>query len=144
METATMGKVLVTATIENLEDLYKVKQGLLPVEQVRRLEIYDALVDTGASMLSLPYRYIEQLGLQQYTTRTANTTGGPVTFGIYGTVQLTIQGRQCRVDAAAVPDSCPVLIGQIPLEDLDFVVDPKSQRLIGNPAHGGEHMFDLY
>jgi hypothetical protein len=36
------------------------------------------------------------------------------------------------------------IIGQIPLEYLDFVVDPRSQKLTGNPAHGGEHMFELY
>ena len=61
-----------------------------------------------------------------------------------GTVQLTVQGRDCRVDAAEIPDSCPVLIGQVPLELLDFVVDPVGRRLIGNPEHGGEHMFDLF
>jgi hypothetical protein len=38
----------------------------------------------------------------------------------------------------------PPLIGQIPLEFLDFVVDPTGGRLIGNPAHGGEHMFEMY
>jgi hypothetical protein len=43
-----------------------------------------------------------------------------------------------------IPDDCPVLIGQVPLELLDFVVDPKGQRLIGNPAHGGEHMIEIY
>jgi hypothetical protein len=43
-----------------------------------------------------------------------------------------------------VPDSVPVLIGQIPLERLDFVVDPKGQRLIGNPAHDGEYMIDAF
>jgi len=36
------------------------------------------------------------------------------------------------------------LIGVIPLEILDFVVDPKRQRLIGNPEHGGEQMFDMF
>ena len=39
METPTMGKVLVTARIENLEDLYSVKKGLLPDDQVRRIEV---------------------------------------------------------------------------------------------------------
>jgi hypothetical protein len=48
------------------------------------------------------------------------------------------------VDVAEIPDDCPVLIGQIPLEGLDFVIDPVAQRLIGNPEHGGEHMADLY
>jgi hypothetical protein len=37
-----------------------------------------------------------------------------------------------------------VLIGQIPLEYLDLVVEARGQRLVGNPAHGGEHMFELY
>jgi len=59
-------------------------------------------------------------------------------------VRLIIQGREYNGDVGEVPDNCPVLIGQVPLEMLDFVVDPKSQRLIGNPAHGGEHMMDAY
>lgn len=41
-------------------------------------------------------------------------------------------------------EDCPVLIGQVPLELLDFVVDPKTQRLIGNPAHGGEQTYEMY
>jgi len=35
------------------------------------------------------------------------------------------------------------LIGIIPLEMLDFVFDPRDQRLIGNPDHGGEWMIDM-
>jgi len=42
-----------------------------------------------------------------------------------------------------VPDEVPALIGQIPLEMLDFVIDPQSRRLIGNPAHGGEQMLEV-
>ncbi len=49
METATMDRVLTEATIENLEDLWAVKNGLLKPEQVRRLSVTDALVDTGAT-----------------------------------------------------------------------------------------------
>ncbi|MGA2258971.1 MAG: hypothetical protein ABSG53_30240 [Thermoguttaceae bacterium] len=33
---------------------------------------------------------------------------------------------------------------QIPLENLDLVVDLGARKLIGNPAHGGEHMFEMY
>ena len=38
----------------------------------------------------------------------------------------------------------PVVIGHIPLLDLDLVVDFESRSLIGNPAHGGERMGELY
>jgi hypothetical protein len=57
---------------------------------------------------------------------------------------LTIQGRECKVEVAEPPDDCPVLIGQVPLELLDFVVDPVGQQLIGNPDHNGEQMIDLF
>jgi hypothetical protein len=55
----------------------------------------------------------------------------------------TIQGRECTMDVMEVPDGIPVLIGQLPLEHLDFVVDLRSRTLIGNPAHGGEHVYEL-
>jgi predicted aspartyl protease len=144
METTTMGKVLVTARVENLEDLFSVHKGLLKPDEVRCIEVTDALVDTGASTLSLPKRLIAQLGLRPVRTRQARTSAGLVTLHMYGTVRLTIQDRDCVCDVVEVPDDCPILIGQIPLELLDFVVDPIGQRLIGNPAHGGEHIIELY
>ena len=52
METPTMGKVLVTAKIENLEDLFNAEKGLLPDNQVRRIEVQDAVVDTGDNTLA--------------------------------------------------------------------------------------------
>jgi hypothetical protein len=63
---------------------------------------------------------------------------------MYDAVRLTIQGRECTVDVMEVPDNVPMLVGQIPLEFLDFVIDPRSQSLVGNPAHGGEHILELY
>jgi clan AA aspartic protease len=144
MEIQTMGKVLVTAKIENLEDLYKTKLGLLPAEQVRSVEATDALVDTGASTLCVPKRLIVQLGLQPLRTRQARTSAGSITLQMYGTVRLSIQGHDCPCDVVELPDDCPVLIGQVLLEAMDWVIDPMSQRLIGNPAHGGEHIIEVY
>jgi hypothetical protein len=63
---------------------------------------------------------------------------------MYGVVRLTIQGRYSHVEVSEVAEGCPVLIGQLPLEALDFVVDPKRQRLVGNPDHGGQQMFDMF
>jgi predicted aspartyl protease len=144
MEISTMGKVIVAARIENLRDVLLAREGALAEDQIRAVEVSDALVDTGATYLSMPRRLIEQLGLTRFRTRTARTTAGPVEFDMYGAVQLTVEGRDSLVEVAEVPDDCPVLIGQIPLESLDFVVDPKGQKLAGNPDHGGERMFDLF
>ena len=48
-----MGKVTVSAKIENIEDLYEVDRGNLTPDEVRYVEVADALVDTDATMLSL-------------------------------------------------------------------------------------------
>ncbi len=96
------------------------------------------------STLSMPKKHIMQLGLVPFRSRVARTSAGLTTFQVHGGVRLTIQGRECNADVVELPDDCPVLIGQVPFELLDFVVDPKGQRLIGNPAHGGEQMLEMY
>jgi predicted aspartyl protease len=144
METPTMGKVLVTAKIENLRDLYNVKQGLLPDDQVRRIEVADAVIDTGATTLLLPKRMINALGLEPLRTRHSRGLGGEFILPVYGTVRLTIQERDCPLDVGEIGDEYPVLVGQIPLDALDWVVDTKGRRLIGNPDHGGEWGMDAF
>jgi predicted aspartyl protease len=144
VETETMGRVLTEATIESLKDLWAVERGLIPADQARRVIVSDALVDTGATLLSLPTRLIRQLGLEERYKKRVTSSIGVSEAAVYDAVRLTIQGRDCTMDVMEVPDDVPVLIGQLPLEHLDFVVDLRSRSLIGNPAHGGEHIYELY
>lgn len=144
METQEMGRVLVEIFVENLRDAWAVESNTLAPDQARNLTIEEALVDTGATTLSLPTRYIQELGLKKVSEKRVSTAAGPRMAGVYDAVRLTIMDRQCTVDVVEVPDTTPTLVGQIPLEMLDFVVDPRGQRLIGNPAHDGEHVIELY
>jgi predicted aspartyl protease len=142
METATMGKVLVAARLENLEDVYKSAQGGQG-EPVRAIDVSDALIDTGATGLLVPRKLIAQLGLSVLRTRPARTIAGIVEVPVYRAVRLTVQGRDCISDVGEIGDELPVIIGQVPLELMDWVIDPRQQRLIGNPEHGGEQMIDV-
>jgi predicted aspartyl protease len=144
MEIVTMGKTIVSAKIENLNDVYDADKGRLSPDEVHAIEVDDALVDTGATMLSLPTKHIQSLGLRRQRTRRAKTTAGVFSFGVYEAVRLTVQERDCVVEVCEIPDDCPPIIGQIPLEALDFVVDPSGQKLIGNPDHDGQQMIELY
>jgi predicted aspartyl protease len=144
VETDTTEIVLVSALIENNFDVVSAQKGLIPETEIRRIEVHDARVDTEATYVSMPRRLIDHLGLDRIKTIHAKTVAGMVPFGIYSQVKLTIQGRECEVRVAEVADNCPVLIGYIPLELLDFVIDVKHQKLIGNPDHGGEFMIDMY
>jgi predicted aspartyl protease len=144
METETVGRVVTEARIENLKDLWAVESGLRGPGEARSVVVTDALVDTGATLLSLPTSLIRQLGLARVASKRVTSSQGPAEANLYEAVRLTIQGRSCTMDVLEVPDGVPVLIGQIPLEHLDFVIDLRSRTLIGNPEHGGEHIYELY
>jgi hypothetical protein len=144
MEIAATGKILVSASFENHEDWFRLADGAITNEQARRLEVSDAQVDTDTMILSMPRRLILELGLRPLGSRKARTRAGLTTLQIWGTVRLTIQGRDCISDVIEMPDDSPVLIGRVPLALLDFVVDHVGQRLIGNPEHGGEDIIELY
>ncbi len=139
-----MGKVIVTALVENLDDLSDVRRGTLTSDRVRRVEVTDALVDSGASGLLMPKSLVARLGLTPLRSREAKTVGGIVSVQVYRAVRLTIQERDCILDVTEISDDLPVLIGQLPLESMDWVIDMKGHKLIGNPAHGGEQMIEAY
>ena len=143
-EQKTMGRVLTDALVENLRDFIAVEERKLPAEAVRRVELSEALVDTGATLLALPTRYIQQLGLTKTRERDSVSAKGKGTINIYEPVRLTILERFCAVEVMEVPDDVPPLIGQIPLETLDLVIDLRGHRLTGNPAHGGVETLELY
>jgi len=57
---------------------------------------------------------------------------------VFSPVDLEIMGRSATFDVVEIPNELPNIVGQIPLEALDWVVDTKNRKLIGNPEHGGE------
>jgi predicted aspartyl protease len=143
MESMEMGRVLTPILVENIGDLWNAEIGQIAATAVRRVEIPEALVDTGSTTLALPTSIIAKLGLLKRNEKNAITSGGKRTINVFGAVRVTILGRDCTVDVMEVPDDVPALVGQIPLEMLDLVVDARSRKLTGNPAHNGEHVLEL-
>ena len=144
MEPAIADRVTTEALNENLKDVWAVERNMLAAHEARRLEIGEALVDPGALLVSIPTRLIQQLGLKKTGAKRITSSIGTSEAAMYEAVRLTIMGRSCTMDVMEVPDTVPVLIGQIPLEHLDLVVDLRNRLLTGNPAHGGEHVYELY
>ena len=128
-----MGRVTVEIEVSNDRDEGKAEEGLLPADKVRRVTL-TALVDTGATLLVLPEEAIQRLGLPvMRTAKTRLGNGQVVPSTIYGSAKLRVLKRVVGVDVLSAPAGVPALLGQVPLEGLDFVVDPKGQRLIPNP-----------
>ena len=133
-----MGRILVDIKVSNFIDVSVKKK------EIRKIEIKDALVDTGAAMLNLHKEQIEKLGLiflRKVKVRTAN---GTPERNVFGVARVEIQGRAGEFDVLEAPDDVPVLVGYIVLEQLDLVPNTSNQKLLPNPAHNGEYALDLY
>jgi predicted aspartyl protease len=137
-----MGKVIVKVKLTRLKDLFLKDAGARRTRP-RQVEV-EALVDTDAKRLYLKPSVIAKLGLQRVDAVRSRTTNGEAIRFKYEPVQLELMGRKENFDVIEVPESVPNLLGQVPLEVLDLVVDSKGQKLIPNPAHGGEQMTEEY
>lgn len=125
----------------NSVDKGEVKRGLIRSDQIRTLEV-EGLVDTGATTLVIPTEVAETLGLTEIGRRSVRLADGSVhDFPQVGDLYIEILGRGMSCDAIAMPTKT-LLIGQIPLEGLDLVVDPKSRDLAVNPESPDVPMFD--
>ena len=123
--------------LANLADLILAQEGVIAPEEVRRVTVKDALVDTGASRLSLPKPIIEQLGLSPVGSMNSMTANGMVTRTVYAEVEFTILERTESIRVTDLPANAPALVGHIVLEKLDLCLHIK-KGLIYNPDHGDE------
>ena len=134
-----MGRVDIKFKATNFEDLSDFQRGKSR-EKPRKI-ISQALIDTGAVKFYLQSGLIKKLGLRpvdRLASRTMSDRKEQRT--VYSPVKLEIQGRSSVFPVVEIPDTLPNIVGQIPLEDLDWVVDLKNRRLIPNPEHKhGEH-----
>jgi clan AA aspartic protease len=127
----------------NLVDEHKAAEGLIPPDRVRRLSVV-GLVDTGAVRLALPADVVSAPGLVETERRQFRLADGTLReLSVAGGLRIEILDRQLHCDAVVRPAGSIPLIGQIPLEGMDLVVDPKSGDVMANPAHPDFPVFDL-
>jgi clan AA aspartic protease len=142
-EVSAMGKTLEKVTVKNFGDIVLLSKGMIGEDEIREVEV-EALVDTGAAFFCLPPGEIEKLGLLYSHTREVTTANGKVGRRIFGGAVIIIQGRDIEMQVMENDAVTPPLIGYLILEAMDFVVDPKSQKILPNPAHDGKWIIDLY
>ena len=141
--TKDMGKLTVRFVAVNYDDQSDVARRRTK-RRPRQVEA-EALVDTGATRLYLQRRVIEALGLRptsEITSRTMSDRSEKRT--VFSPVELEVQGRKGCFEVIELPDTLPNIIGQIPLEHLDWVVDLKNRKLLPNPEHKHGEMADEF
>jgi len=130
-----MGNVFAEITVKNAEDVAFLNAGQITENNVRTV-ILNAIVDTGATTLIINEEIFKQLGLSVVEPRTINVAGGgKVPCKVTSPVNIHWKNRFATVNAVVMPQNKP-LLGVIPLEFMDLMVDPVHQELVG--VHGDE------
>ncbi len=129
-----MGLIRTQLELINGDDLALVRRDMAKPDQVRSITV-TALVDCGAAMLAINESIQLQLGLLKVEERLAELADGSVaTYDVVGPVEVRFPHRRCSVDAMVLPGNAEVLLGALPMEDMDLVIEPKTETVRVNPS----------
>ncbi len=92
----------------------------------------ESLVDTGAMHLCIPEHIAIQLEVAEHEKREVSLADGSKRLIPYvGPIEVFFGNRRCFVGAMVMGDE--VLLGAIPMEDMDLVVRPLTREVTVNP-----------
>ncbi len=128
-----MGLVYAEIELINGEDLALARRHIIGEDEIKRMRV-TALVDPGSYMLAINESIQEQLQFPVMEKRKAQLANGHIIgCDVVGQVELRFKNRQTGCRAIVLPGDSEVLLGSIPLEDMDVLVHPIRQELISKP-----------
>ncbi len=128
-----MGDIYVEIELENYADRVLCQRGFLTKEAIKSTKV-KVLVDTGAVLLLLPEDLVNFLGLERLDKVI-------VTYAderkeqrdTAGAVLVKVGNRSMITHCIVGPPNCEPLLGQIIMEGLDLLVDPRGGKLVPRP-----------
>jgi clan AA aspartic protease len=136
-----MGTVYVDITLKNITDVALVERGYIKEQDVHQTTVR-AKVDTGAMKLIINEEICQKLGLRITQERAVTLADNRRKIcKVTESVEIRWQNRETECPALVLPGTKRVLLGAIPLEGLDVMVDPVSPRLVG--IHGDEPVDEI-
>jgi clan AA aspartic protease len=137
-----MGMVRTEITLRNFLDKLHAHLGFIKEQEVREIRV-NALVDTGAFTLVINEETREKLGLEITGSRPATLANGKRDiYNLAGQIEVRWKERYFYCDALVVPEGKEILLGALPLEAMDLIINPLKEEVVG--AHGEEEMHYLY
>ena len=95
--------------------------------------VRSALVDSGALHLCIPQELAEELDLEVLHSRKVTTADGASHDCPYvGPLKIKVASRECYTGAVVIGDE--VLLGAVPMEDMDLWISPSRHQVVPNPA----------
>jgi clan AA aspartic protease len=136
-----MGLFHAEITLKNATDVINAQRGIIAEKEIRSITV-QALVDTGSGTLGITEEIREKLGLSIQGQRGATlANGGRQVYRLTEPVEIHWKDRFSTCRALVIPGASDVLLGAIPLLDMDLIVHPADNELVG--AHGDEIIYSL-
>ncbi len=105
-----------------------------PKNRTLKTIVVEALPDTGALHLCIPEHVALQLDLEELYKREVTTADGKTHLCAYvGPIELKFENRACFTGALVLGKE--VLLGAVPMEDMDVLLSPAKQTIIVNPEN---------
>ena|SRR5689334_16207740 len=130
-----MGTFHADLTLINGIDVGFAKKKVIGEEEIKQINVR-ALVDTGSYMMAINENIQSILQLNVVDSRKAQLANGEmIDCDVVEGLVVRFQNRSTMCRAMVLPGDAEVLLGMIPLEDMDVLIDPLRGNLIVNPAH---------
>ncbi len=127
-----MGQIYAELELANAYDIESVRRGKMQKDAVHKVTVR-ALADSGAYLMVIPDHVTTQLDLLEVERRECTMADGSTNvLPVVGPVWLRFKNRQTVCFAISAPTT-ETLLGSIPMEDLDVVLNPRSQTMEVNP-----------
>jgi clan AA aspartic protease len=128
-----MGLTHAEILLINTVDAVLAQRGNIPNEDVRQMTVR-ALVDSGANMLIINQSIADELGLMiEESTSVELADGSRNKWNVVGPISIRFSNRRATCSAVVIPSASEVLLGAIPMEAMDVIIDPGTQQLLVHP-----------
>ena len=128
-----MSVITTEITLKNMMDVGDAMRGLIEEDKIRQMTV-NAIVDTGAWTMVINEETRTKLGLLDRGFGEANLADGKEeVVPMAGPMEVWWKNRRFTGDALVLPEAKDILLGAIPLEEMDLTINPK-RELVG--VHG--------
>ena len=134
--TQGMGRVEADIELVNGLDLIEAGRHSMGEDEIRRISVR-SLVDTGSLYLCINENIQQVLQLPVLgSKRVVLADDQAIECDFVGPVEIKFKNRTIKCAKALVlPGSAETLLGLLPLEEMDVIIDPNRNELIVNPDH---------
>jgi hypothetical protein len=130
-----MGNVYAEIELISGEDVLCARRYLIGEEEIRRTRVM-MLADSGSYLMAINENIQECLGLPfQYKERARLADGRALDCDVVGPVEVRFANRRATCNAFVLPGGSEPLLGAIPMEEMDVLIDMQRQELVINPLH---------